>query len=51
VGHGSGLGLSMVYGFIQQSGGTIHVDSTIGAGSTFELTFPLAPVDGTPEKN
>jgi signal transduction histidine kinase len=51
VGQGSGLGLSMVYGFVQQSGGTIDVESTIGAGSTFELTFPLVPVPSRPEKN
>jgi signal transduction histidine kinase len=50
VGHGSGLGLAMVYGFVQQSGGTIDVESTIGAGTTFELTFPLAPSHGSLEK-
>ena len=38
VGRGSGLGLAMVYGFVQQSGGTIRFDSAIGAGTTFELT-------------
>jgi signal transduction histidine kinase len=42
VGRGSGLGLAMVYGFVQQSGGTIHFDTAIGKGTTFELTFPLA---------
>jgi signal transduction histidine kinase len=42
VGRGSGLGLAMVYGFMQQSGGTIQFDSTMGVGTTFELTFPLA---------
>jgi len=46
IGRGSGLGLSMVYGFVQQSGGTIHFDSTVGVGTTFELTFPSAPPDG-----
>jgi two-component system, cell cycle sensor histidine kinase and response regulator CckA len=41
VGRGSGLGLAMVYGFVQQSGGTIHFDTADGAGTTFDLTFPL----------
>jgi len=45
VGRGSGLGLAMVYGFIEQSGGTIQFESTIGTGTTFELTFPLAAPD------
>ncbi len=39
-GKGSGLGLSTVYGIIQQSGGYIEVDSVPGEGSTFELFFP-----------
>jgi signal transduction histidine kinase len=42
VGSGSGLGLSMVYGFVQQSGGTIRFDTAEGAGTTFDLAFPLA---------
>jgi signal transduction histidine kinase len=46
VGRGSGLGLAMVYGFVQQSGGAIRFDSAVGAGTTFEMAFPLA-ADGT----
>jgi len=40
-GKGTGLGLSTVYGIAQQSGGSIHVESTVGFGSTFEVFFPV----------
>jgi signal transduction histidine kinase/CheY-like chemotaxis protein len=40
VGKGTGLGLSMVYGFAKQSGGHIHIDSTLGAGTTVSLFLP-----------
>lgn len=39
-GKGSGLGLSMVYGFVKRSGGMITVRSTPGKGATFNLYFP-----------
>lgn len=38
---GSGLGLSMVYGFIRQSGGDIQVSSSPGSGTTFRLMLPI----------
>ncbi|HIG42856.1 MAG TPA: PAS domain S-box protein [Gammaproteobacteria bacterium] len=40
VGKGSGLGLSMVYGFTQQSDGTCHIDSTPDEGTTVSMYFP-----------
>ncbi len=44
VGAGSGLGLAMVYGFVQECGGTIRFETVAGQGTTFALTFPLLAV-------
>ena len=46
-GAGTGLGLSMVYGFVRQSGGTVSVQSAPGRGSTFSLLLPRTD-DTTP---
>lgn len=49
-GQGSGLGLSMVYGFVHQSGGEIRLDSEPGKGTRAELYFPRSalPLDFKP---
>ncbi|SFU36033.1 PAS domain S-box-containing protein [Aliiroseovarius crassostreae] len=43
VGKGSGLGLSMVMGFAQQSGGQVVISSREGHGTTIDLYLPRAP--------
>ena len=41
VGEGSGLGLSMVYGFALQSNGHVALESEVGKGTTFRMIFPV----------
>lgn len=42
VGRGTGLGLAVSYGIIQEHAGQVDVESAPGEGTTFRLTFPLA---------
>ena len=46
-GRGSGLGLSMVYGFVEQSGGHFRIDSRLGYGTRIELYLPTAEASAT----
>jgi len=43
VGQGTGLGLAVSYGIVQEHAGRITVDSTPGQGTTFRITLPTAP--------
>jgi PAS domain S-box-containing protein len=53
IGQGTGLGLSMVYGFAKQSRGHVHIDSGPGRGTTVEMFLPSThladPADDRPQ--
>lgn len=45
IGKGSGLGLAQVYGFAQQSGGGVHIDTRLGVGTAVHVYLPRAAAD------
>jgi CheY-like chemotaxis protein len=49
-GLGTGLGLSMVHGFVQQSGGHIDIDSAVGSGTTITIRLPRIAAASQPDE-
>lgn len=48
VGQGTGLGLAVCYGILTEHGGSLDVQSTLGVGTTFTITLPVANEAGEP---
>lgn len=49
-GRGTGLGLASVDRFVRMAGGKVEIDTTLGRGTTFRLTFPRAAAPGSESK-
>jgi signal transduction histidine kinase len=45
IGQGTGLGLSMIYGFVRQSDGAVRIESELGAGTVIEIALPRCDED------
>ncbi|MCP3733950.1 PAS domain S-box protein [Sphingomonas sp. RP10(2022)] len=50
VGQGTGLGLSMIYGFVRQSGGHVRIESELGRGTTIRLYIPRFEGEAQPAR-
>lgn len=50
VGRGTGLGLSQVYGFVQQSGGGVQIESQLGKGASVSLFLPKSDRLAQPQR-
>ncbi len=48
IGKGTGLGLAQVYGFVNQAGGGVTIDSSVGFGTTVSLYLPAADLEAKP---
>jgi PAS domain S-box-containing protein len=48
IGQGTGLGLSMIYGFVRQSEGSVQIESSVGKGTEIEILLPryCGPAEG-----
>jgi two-component system, NtrC family, sensor kinase len=49
IGKGTGLGLAVCYGILTEHGGSLDVQSTVGVGTTFTISFPIINNDGEPQ--
>ncbi len=49
IGKGTGMGLAIIHGIMKEYGGTITVESKLGAGTTFHVYFPVVEKEALPE--